>query len=397
MPTAHILRRSPISSSFRVEQVRGMFDVPHKTEIRHEWDVDLPLDEKPWLIGLIVGASGSGKTTIASEIFKAAHIHNGFDWTDASIIDNFPAACETKGIVECLSSVGLSSPPHWLKRYAHLSNGQKFRVELARLLLSDHRRVVFDEFTSVVDRDVAKICSATLAKTIRRRQSPQLVAVSCHFDILDWLQPDWVFNVDTNRFEWRELRRRPEIKLSVYQSDVSAWRIFRGHHYLSADLHKAAHCFVATWNDKPVAFSSAIHHPHGTVKNFKREHRTVVLPDYQGVGIGNALSEFVAARYVKGGFRFISTTSHPAMIRHRMKSPKWKTLRKPGRASATGRTSPAYGTYSTGRITATFEFLARSQSIGKIPSAQASTQTEPASCLPKQIRAGHRTKRNRNA
>jgi ABC-type polar amino acid transport system ATPase subunit/GNAT superfamily N-acetyltransferase len=356
MPVAHILRRSPIASSFRVEQVRGMFDVPHKTEIRHEWNVDLPIDAKPWLIGLIVGASGSGKTTIAGEVFKDAHIHSGFDWSEQSILDNFPAECQTKEVVECLSSVGLSSPPHWLKRFAHLSNGQKFRVELARLLLSGHKRVVFDEFSSVVDRDVAKICSATLAKTIRRRLCPQLVAVSCHFDVIDWLQPDWIFDVDANRFEWRELRRRPEIQLSVYQTDVSTWRVFRGHHYLSADIHKASKCYVATWNDRPVAFSSAIHFVHPKVKSCKREHRTVVLPDYQGVGIGNALSEFVAARYVKGGFRFISTTSHPAMIRHRMKSSKWKTLRKPSRVSVPGESSTMKSSHSPNRITASFEF-----------------------------------------
>jgi GNAT superfamily N-acetyltransferase len=263
--------------------------------------------------------------------------------------------------VETMSSVGLSSPPHWLKPFGHLSNGQKFRAELARLVLSGHGQVVFDEFTSIVDRDVAKICSATLAKTIRRRQSPQFIAVSCHYDVLDWLQPDWVFDVGPNRFEWRRLRRRPEIKLHVYATDVSTWPIFRGHHYLSADIANAAQCYVATWNDKPVAFCSVLHFPHPRVRNFKREHRTVVLPDYQGVGIGNALSESVARHYINLGFRFVSTTSHPAMIRHRARSPLWRCNRAPSHTSGGTRSSDKSlaRTLSCRRLTVGFEYVGK--------------------------------------
>jgi GNAT superfamily N-acetyltransferase len=340
-----------------------MFDVPHKVEIVQEWRVNLPLDAKPWLpwlLGLIVGPSGSGKTTIATEVFKDAHIHSAFDWSEkASLLDGFDKSASTKEIVETLSSVGLSSPPHWLKPFAHLSNGQKFRAELARLLLSGHKQVVFDEFTSVVDRDVAKVCCATLNKTIRRRLSPQLVAVSCHFDIIDWLQPDWIYEVGSNRFEWRMLQRRPAISLNIYQTDISAWPIFKGHHYLSADISKSAQCYIATWNDKPVAFCSVLHFPHAKVRNFKREHRTVVLPDYQGVGIGNALSEAVAQHYVNQGFRFISTTSHPAMIRHRARSPLWRCHRALSHVSAGTRTSnqDLKRTLSVGRLSAGFEYV----------------------------------------
>jgi energy-coupling factor transporter ATP-binding protein EcfA2 len=360
MPIAHILRTAPIHSSFRVEQVRGMFDVPDRTEIRQTWDVSLPIEEKQWNIGLIVGHSGSGKTTIANEIFKGAHLHESFSWdADKSILDGFDKDIATKEIVETLSSVGLSSPPHWLKSYQHLSNGQKFRVELARLILSGHSRVVFDEFTSVVDRDVAKICCATLSKTIRRRQCPQFVAVSCHSDILDWLQPDWVFDVNTNRFEWRRLWRRPTIELRIYETDVSTWQLFRGHHYLSADIHKASKCFVATWRDIPVAFTAVLHFPHPKVKNFKREHRTVCLPDFQGVGIGNALSEFVAAKFMRQGFRYVSATSHPSMIRHRVKSKHWRTTRF-GRTSQLGDKWDKLGigrSIACNRITASFEYV----------------------------------------
>lgn len=356
MPTGHIVRKSQIAASFRTEQVRGMFDVPNKSEIITEWDVTLPIESREWDIGLIIGPSGSGKTTIATELFKNDYLHSHYEWdSKSSLLDGFPKECATKDIVEMLSSVGLSSPPHWLKPFNHLSNGQKFRVELARLLLSGHKRVLFDEFTSVVDRDVAKVCSATLAKTIRRKKAPQLVAISCHFDILDWLQPDWVFEVGGNCFEWRSPRRRPEVGLTIYKTNTSTWKLFKGHHYLDADISEAAQCYVALWNDKPVAFTSFIHFPHPAFKNGKREHRTVVLPDYQGIGIGNAISELVAQLVIDSGFRYFSTTSHPAMIAHRAKSKKWKCSRF-GHVAKAGATSVMKNN-SNRRVSAGFEYF----------------------------------------
>lgn len=334
-----ITRTSQVYESFRTKSVSGMFDVPEQREISHTWDAQLPIDTKPWRIGLIVGPSGSGKTSIASEVFKDCYV-SGFDWpAKQSMLDGFDAHLSVKDIVECLSSVGLSSPPHWLKPYAHLSTGQRFRADLARACLSGKSRIAIDEFTSVVDRDVAKVCCAALAKTLRRRKEPQLVAISCHFDIIDWLQPDWIFDVAALDFKWRRLRQRPGIKLCICESDVRAWKVFKGHHYLSADIHKASACYTAFWQDKPVAFTAVLHFPHPRVRNFKREHRTVVLPDYQGVGIGNAMSETIAQHYTQHGYRYISLTSHPSMIWHRQRSALWAATRVSGRANAVGRTA----------------------------------------------------------
>ena len=297
MPSAHIVRVAQIADSFRVQQVGGMFDIPNRQNVPMEWDVSLPIEEKDWNIGLIIGASGSGKSVIASEIFKDAYLHASFDWpADKSVLDGFPADLDAKSITGALSSVGFSSPPHWLKSWHVLSNGMKFRAELARVLLLKEETVIFDEFTSVVDRDVAKICCAAVAKTIRRRLRPRLVAISCHFDILDWLQPDWVFDVNKNRFEWRRLRRRPEVRLEIQEESPAVWPLFRGHHYLSADMHRAAKVFVAYWLGRPVALTSYLHFPHASTARFKREHRTVVLPDFQGIHRSFKLGHRVSGR-----------------------------------------------------------------------------------------------------
>jgi ABC-type ATPase involved in cell division len=357
VPRADILIESPIASSFRVEQVRGMFDVPTAKTVRHEWHVDLPIEEKPWTIGLIVGPSGSGKTTIGRRLFPDALFHEGYEWpAKAAIVDGFPSHLDGTEITTALSSVGFSSPPHWLKRYSHLSNGQRFRCELARLMLEDAKTVVFDEFTSVVDRDAAKVSSAAIAKALRRRGSPRLVALSCHFDIIEWLDPDWVYNVATGEFTWRCLQGRPPIELRIHEATPAAWRLFGGHHYLTADINRGSRCFVATWNGSPVAFTSYLPFVHAKVRGKKREHRTVVLPDYQGVGIGNAVSEWLGGYLRSLGWGFLSTTSHPAMIHHRHRSPLWR-VRRIGHASPVGKTATRIRDSSCSRVTAGCEYV----------------------------------------
>jgi GNAT superfamily N-acetyltransferase len=359
MPRAHVIKRSAIKPSFRVEQVRGMFDVPNKSEIVHEWRVNLPIEERPWQIGMLVGQSGAGKSVLARELFPKAYFHEAFQWPkEKAIVDAFPEEMEGKAIIAALSSVGLSSPPHWLKRFSHLSNGQRFRAELARCLLMDDELIIFDEFTSVVDRDVAKISSLAIAKAIRRRQRPQFIALSCHYDIIQWLQPDWLYDVSAERFEWRRLRRHPQIKLAIHRTDARAWPLFRGHHYLSADLSPAARCYVAMWGAKPVAFVAVI--PAFGFRDARREHRCVVLPDYQGAGIGNRVSEFVAGIHTSQGIRYYSSTSHPAFIHHRARSALWRMARKPGRMTAQNDRSGGpqlKRTSARGRITASFEYI----------------------------------------
>jgi ABC-type transporter Mla maintaining outer membrane lipid asymmetry ATPase subunit MlaF/GNAT superfamily N-acetyltransferase len=360
MPRAHVLIESPVEASFRVEQVRGMFDVPAQDVIRHEWDVDIPVEGTDWQVGLIVGPSGSGKTTIGKRLFPGALFHDGYVWPETqAVVDGFPANLDGREITAALSSVGFSSPPHWLKRYAHLSNGQKFRCELARLMLEDADVVIFDEFTSVVDRDAAKVSSAAVAKALRRRGRPRLIALSCHYDIIDWLDPDWVYNVADGSFARRLLRGRPPVELRVHKATPAAWALFRGHHYLTARLHRSARCWVATWNGVPVAFTSCM--PLVGHSGVWREHRTVVLPDFQGVGIGNALSEWLGAYLKSWGVRFTSVTSHPAMIRHRSKSPHWRMKRFGHLEAHQRKVRRSIGnladTSSTSRLTASFEYV----------------------------------------
>ena len=168
----------------------------------------------------------------------------------------------------------------------------------------------------------------------------------------DWLQPDWVYRPAEDRFTRRSLRRRPEIPLDVVRCRASAWPLFAPHHYLSPGLARSAVCFLATWKERPVAFTAWLPFV-GSGPKARREHRTVTLPDYQGVGIGNALSDFVASLWAGLGYRALSTTTHPAMIQARRRSAHWTMHRAP--AFAAGREGRVR--HATTRLTAGFRYV----------------------------------------
>lgn len=189
-----IIKKTPFSNSFRNQSIIGMFDLQENNYIEHfKGEFDLT---KPWNIGLIVGGSGTGKSTIAKELFSN-EIITQYNFDNAkSILDCMPHNCSVQEITEMFSKVGFSSPPSWLKPYNVLSNGEKMRVELAYNLLLKKECFAFDEFTSVVDRQVAKIASTCISNVIKKNNK-KFIAIACHYDIIEWLQPDWVF--DTNK------------------------------------------------------------------------------------------------------------------------------------------------------------------------------------------------------
>ncbi len=354
MPSSKFVVEARVSKSFRVDKIKGMFDYDLDV-VRKEFDVDIPIDDEDWNIGLIVGASGSGKTTIAREVFKDFELFSGFEWSDNSVVDDFDVKFTPKQITEALSKVGFSSPPDWLKPFGVLSNGQKMRAELARIILESDKPVLYDEFTSVVDRQVAKIGSAAIQKFIRK-SNKQFIAVSCHYDIEEWLEPDWVYDVNEHQFYRRSLRR-PDIQVDIRKANQSEWSLFKEFHYLSASHNNAAHKYIAEIDGYPVAWCSVLHFPHPKVKNMKKLHRTVVRPDYQGIGLGSVFRKVVAQIYKSDAYRVTTAISSPALINSMINDQSWVMTRKPSRVSNTSSSGVMSGSTSSDRLTASFEFI----------------------------------------
>jgi ABC-type ATPase with predicted acetyltransferase domain len=152
----------------------------------HPWEK--PTIPKDFKIGVIYGASGSGKTTLLHE-FGTEEI---LTWDpNKAIVSHFETEDDA---LNKLGAVGLNSIPAWHKPHHVLSNGEKFRAELARRVKNN---AVIDEFTSVVDRNVAKAASVALSRYVKQANITGLVLATCHEDILDWLEPDWVINTNT--------------------------------------------------------------------------------------------------------------------------------------------------------------------------------------------------------
>jgi GNAT superfamily N-acetyltransferase len=370
----------PVHSSYRVHQIAGMFDVPIAEKAERTFQFETPPIDDSWQIGCIVGLSGSGKSSIAKHLFPLAYAAGSErQWdSDKAVIDNF-GELPIKTITNMLTVVGFSSPPSWIKPYSVLSNGEQFRCDLARALLDGRRLtadssrglVVFDEYTSVVDRNIAKIASAALVKAIKRDSQlpsavcnlPSFVAVTCHYDILDWLEPDWVLDTATGKVQRYctegRLLRRPIIELDIFRCERRLWHRFKTHHYLSGDLAKNCRCYAAVLRRRqtadgslqpdtsgagapllpsvPVSFCALI--PQQGVERWYRVSRIVTLPDYQGVGIGSKFLDALAELYVGQDYRFSMTASHPSVRSHCQRSERWKAtnVMKTGSKRSKGR------------------------------------------------------------
>lgn len=354
VPTVDLVRQSNVRISPRARQLASMFDLePECTSERWSFDFTLP---DAWSIGVIVGPSGSGKSTVAHEVFRDYIAHEDGWPADATIVDGFDGV-PIKDVALSLSSVGFSSPPAWFRPFNALSTGQKFRANVARALVTSREMFVIDEYTSVVDRTVAQIGSAAVAKAVRS-SGKRFVAVTCHYDVIEWLQPDWVLEMPDGVLTRRSVQRRPSVQIEIYRTTHEAWSVFSKHHYLSHSLNKASACYVAVMDGRPVAFTAVMPFPHA-VKPGWRGHRTIVLPDFQGIGLGNRMSDFIASVYVATGRPYYSTTTHPAMVRYRAKSKLWTMIRRPSISGRWIGTKLEAWKPTTTRYTASFRFAGK--------------------------------------
>lgn len=305
------VRTEPDGITSRISEI---FDYSFEGERVFEgWDK--PRVDSDFRIGLIVGPSGSGKTLLLRQ-FGTEETPL---WTPNKAI-----ASQFQGFEDAktrLMAVGLNNIKAWCSPYHVLSTGEQFRADLARKLKNG---AVIDEFTSVVDRDVAKSASNAIHKYIHAQKLRGIVFASCHYDIVDWLRPDWYFDTAKGILHDGRFLQRPPIKIKIYQCvDRRIWSTFKDHHYLSGKLSSSCHAYLATADfgegEKLVGFTSCLPLIGATVHDSWRGHRTVVLPEFQGLGIGPCISDAVAEMYVRRGKKYYSRTAHPRFGSYRDK------------------------------------------------------------------------------
>jgi ABC-type lipoprotein export system ATPase subunit/GNAT superfamily N-acetyltransferase len=317
--------KSAIINDKYTEYVYEAFDIQNKEETT----VTIPMNlgeakTFDWNIGVILGGSGSGKTTILKKIGEVKKVL--FD-SNKPLISNFNWL-EPKDASFVLTSMGLSSVPTWLRPFHTLSNGEQYRATLAYLVsfAKEGEVILVDEYTSVVDRDVAKAMSFALQKYIRR-ENKRIILASCHYDILEWLMPDWTCSPQKGGALERcdYLRQgRPQIELQISRVEPETWDFFKKHHYLTEDLNKSAQCILFEWNEKPIGICCVLNTPRKGMGEAMAISRIVILPDYQGLGLGSKLSSFIGQIYKNKGNRIFIKTANPALGEYFNKSDKWR-------------------------------------------------------------------------
>lgn len=311
--------------SYRANRVKSLFNADNG----HEWGhvADIPIEGMDWKIGLIVGPSGSGKSSLGNRIFDGCvhDLYAGWD-ADKPIVDCIAPDGDFNTVTAALSAVGLGDVPAWLRPFHVLSNGEKFRAGLARLAVDRPDKAVVDEFTSVIDRQIAKVGAAAFAKTWRRGPG-QIVLLSCHYDIVEWLQPDWVYDTQEARFARDCLRQRPKLELQVYKVKGSVFKHFKPHYYLDLPHPVAAEYFVGVIDGEPVCHVAVA--PLFTAKAY-RSTRLVVMPEWQGIGVGTKFLDAVCQYHLDGNGRCghkyptFFHTSHPQLCGALRYSKRWE-------------------------------------------------------------------------
>ena len=365
--TVDVILQSEIFNNFRCQVAANSLDIDVKKKSIHHLHIEnINIPEK-WNIGLIYGNSGSGKTTLIKHLFGEKIFETILN-EEIPIINQLPEELNYDDCAKMLNGIGLNSVPCWLRPVKTLSNGQKARAE-AVLLMCQNKEIVFiDEWTSVVDRTVAKAMSICLAK-YAKKNNKKIILCSCHFDILEWLSPDWMIDCNKQKFELPQsdtffFTEREKLKFDIREIGRESWRYFSKYHYLSDKLPGGQlYLYGLFYNNNQIGFQCfANYTPYkkGTKKIF-HANRTVIHPDYNGLGLGilliNETSKLLLEKY---DYRIMAKYSSIPLFKAMIKQTKWKFLgenRLMGKMKTGGNMERQSGFREKGVKTFNFEYV----------------------------------------
>ena len=327
-----VLLESPVSNNFRCKMACDSLDIDIAKKSKHHLiiDANIPND---FNIGIILGSSGSGKTTLAKKIFGNDIFKSPLK-EDIPIINQLPEHFKYEECAAILSGIGLNSVPCWVRPVYTLSNGQKARAEAALLMTQENEIIVIDEWTSVVDRNVAKAMSYTLQK-YAKKNNKKIILCSCHYDVVEWLEPDWVIDCNKQEFIQRQnanffFTKREQIEFTIKPIDGKSWKYFSKYHYLSDKLPGGKNYMFGLYlSNNQVGFqcfSNYVPQVKGK-KIIYHSNRTVIHPDYQGFGLGIKLIN-ITSKYMKDTFDYKIMAKFSAMpvYKSMIKQKEWKYL-----------------------------------------------------------------------
>lgn len=340
MQTYCVNIKSEPSNSFRAKLAAQSVDLNIEEKLSHSLTVNVDLP-KEYKIGLILGPSGSGKTTLAKKMFGDDCFEDLMK-PDVAVIDQFAAIEDYNDIIKYLNAVGLSAIPSWLRKPYELSNGQRARASVAvNLANSKQNTIIVDEWTSVVDRTVAKAMSCSINKTLRGGFiKKNIVLVSCHYDIVEWLDPDWIIDcrtetfVDRTKMPSEERKKKEQLRFDLSRDSGASWKEFAKYHYLSKHpaVGKNYSYVLHTEDGMKIGYCNFVNYvPKRRGKEYIfHANRIVIHPDYVGFGLGLKMTNLAALEVKKIHPRckiYIKFSSKP-MLRACIKSPIWRFMKE---------------------------------------------------------------------
>lgn len=330
---AEVILQSEIFNNFRCKMACDSLDIDINKKSVHHLKVDNINIPDDWSIDVIYGASGSGKTTLAKQLFGEDCFKTIMD-ENTPIINQFPKELSYEDCSSILNGIGLTSVVCWVRPVKTLSNGQRARAEAALLMTQSDAITIIDEWTSVVDRTVAKAMSHCVQK-FARRQKKQIILLSCHYDIIEWVKPDWLIDCNKQQFFLPEsedffFQRREQLEFTIREVGRGTWRYFSKYHYLSERLPGGKiYTFGLFHGDNQIGFQCFANYTpirKGYVPIF-HSNRTVIHPDYAGLGMGiqviNLTSEYMKNEY---GYKIMAKFSSVPVFKAMIKQKCWKFL-----------------------------------------------------------------------
>lgn len=335
MQTFEVTLKTEAPQSFYCIRAANSVDLDIESKLTHKLKVKADLDT-PYNIGLIIGNSGSGKTTLAKHIW-GNDCFNALLNLDMPVIDQFDDSYDYDERVSFLSGVGLGSPVTWIQPAKTLSNGQQARCEVAlQIAQLSGKFIVIDEFTSVVDRTVAKAMAHSVQK-VARKNKKTIVLLSCHYDIVEWLDPDWVIDCNTQEYIDRRLlpprSKSEQLIFGIRQlTDSKSWASFAKYHYLSDKLAGGKNYLFGLFTESDqqvgfIAYSNYVlwkqEHKDQGLPMIMHANRIVVHPDYCGFGLGGRMTD-ITAEYMKNTLKYdvqikLSSASMATLLKRNQK------------------------------------------------------------------------------
>ncbi|PEN47008.1 hypothetical protein CN540_28325 [Bacillus toyonensis] len=285
-------------------------------------------------ITYITGYSGTGKSTllkILSEKLENALYLAPPIQTDIPIIDSVGGDIGTA--MGILNYVGLGEAYVYLTPYCHLSDGQKFRFQLAHALLKEPKFLIIDEFLSNVDRVSAKIVSFNFQKLCRKKGISAIVATT-HEDLIEAVAPDQLIRLDFNgKFQIDNEAHPPKISeldsLQVCFGTISDYESLKPYHYAdnmpTSEVANQYNVEAYTIKYKKNCIAIAmLQSPYpkdwNNIWYFKElndnvmiSNGTIVHPSFRGAGLTKKIYKFAHHDIFQKGIKCIS--AHSAMSR----------------------------------------------------------------------------------